>query len=174
MRSLAEKLGYSVATIYAHFENKQQLLNEIALHGFRALYERVSPALEIRDPVQAVEGWTRAYIDFAFEQREVYKLMFHDIQISLAELNSDDREWMGRFWEMMRDAYARGFASGAFDTGDPETEASIGWAATHGFVQLVNSGRLPVQSRRGSAELTKLREAFVASRMRSLRRAAAG
>ena len=31
MRSLAEKLGYSVATIYIYFRNKDELLNKIAL-----------------------------------------------------------------------------------------------------------------------------------------------
>ena len=169
MCSLAEKLGYSPATIYAHFENKQDLLSQIAMYGFRALYARVSPSIEIEDPREAVAALTRAYIDFAFEHRQLYRLMFQEIQISFAELGPEDQRWVQRSWEVLRDAYGRGIRSGAFHAGDPETEASLGWAATHGFVQLVSSGRLPVGPKRELEALKALREAFVDSRLRSLR-----
>lgn len=169
MRSLAEKLGYSPATIYAHFENKQDLLTQIAMHGFRSLYARVSPSTEIEDPREAVAALTRAYIDFAVEHRQLYRLMFQDIQLSFAELGPEDQRWVHRSWEVLRDAYARGIQSGAFHAGDPETEASLGWAATHGFVQLVSSGRLPLGPKRELEALKALREAFIDSRLRSLR-----
>ncbi len=167
MRSLAEKLGYSPATIYAHFENKQDLLSQIAMYGFRALYARVSPSIEIEDPREAVAALTRAYIDFAVEHRQLYRLMFQDIQISFAELGPEDQHWVHRSWEVLRDAYARGIQRGVFHAGDPET--SLGWAATHGFVQLVSSGRLPLGAKRELEARKALREAFVDSRLRSLR-----
>jgi AcrR family transcriptional regulator len=44
MRSPSQKLGYSPGTIYLHFRNKQELLKEIALHGFDALGDAVTAA----------------------------------------------------------------------------------------------------------------------------------
>ncbi len=169
MRSLAEKLGYSPAAIYAHFDSKQELLTQIAMHGFRALHEQASPSSRIEDPREAVAAMTRAYIDFALEHRQLYRLMFQDIQFSFSELDPEDQKWVHRSWEMLRDVYARGMRTGAFHAGNPGTEASMGWAATHGFVQLVSSGRLPLGTQREREARNALRDAFVASRLRSLR-----
>lgn len=169
MRSLAENLGYSVATIYIYFHNKDELLREIALHGFDALAEAVAPAEEIDDPSEAVREAAIRYVQFGLEQPELYRLMFQDISVDwLARLADDQRDRILRAWELNRRLYRRGIERGDFPAADPDIEAIIGWAWVHGFVQLAAAARLPLRAP-GSASLKHALEAMVTARVRALR-----
>jgi AcrR family transcriptional regulator len=167
MRSLAEKLGYSPGTIYLHFRSKQELLKEIALHGFDALGDAVAPAHALEDPFEAIAETARRYIDFGLEHHELYRLMFHDISL-VGQLSAADAARVARTWALGRVLYERGIASGAFRKGDPEVEANIGWAWVHGFVELAASGRLPAGGGLPK-QLWAVRDAMIEARLRALR-----
>jgi len=147
MRSLAEKLGYSAATIYLHFENKEELLKEIALHGFDRLAEVMDGVAEIADPLQAVAEAGRRYIGFGLQHPELYRLMFQENTLSpfSARYSPDELKRALGIWELTRDIYARGIESGVFRSSNPDLEATIGWSAVHGYVQLVTGERLPAK-----------------------------
>lgn len=166
MRFLAEKLGYSPATIYLHFRNKEELLKEIALHGFDALARAVEPALEIQDPTRAVADAAQRYLDFGVANPELYRLMFQDIELPMDDLEPGERERVLRAWDFNRELYARCREAGVCAS-DPEVEAILGWSWVHGYVQLANDGRLPVVD--GSPSLRVLRDAVVEGRIRALR-----
>src|SRR4029453_12029230 len=59
MRALANRLGYSPATIYLHFRNKDELRQEIARHGFAMLSSRLGPPPPLEDPEDAPRGGGR-------------------------------------------------------------------------------------------------------------------
>lgn len=167
MRSLAEKLGYSPGTIYCHFRNKQELLKEIALHGFDALGDAVAPAQALADPFEAIAETARRYIDFGLEHHELYRLMFHDLAV-VGPLAPADQARVARTWALGRTLYERGIASRAFRESDPEIEANIGWAWVHGFVELAASRRLPARGGMPK-QLRTVRDAMVEARLRALR-----
>ncbi len=169
MRSLAEKLGYSAATIYLHFENKEELLQEIALHGFDVLTEAMEPASEIEEPAAALSEALHRYIAFGVEHGELYRLMFEEIgpEPLRAQLTPEEEARATRPWNIGRDIYARGMENGIFKPGDPDLEASIGWALLHGFVQLSTPGQLLLKGE-GSQRFRELREAVVNSRIEAL------
>ncbi|HBZ70015.1 MAG TPA: hypothetical protein DEP35_09885 [Deltaproteobacteria bacterium] len=167
MRSLAEKLGYSPGTIYLHFRNKQELLKEIALHGFDALGDAVAPAHALEDPFEAIAETARRYIDFGLEHHALYRLMFHDIPLT-GQLGPVEQARVARTWALGRTLYERGIASGAFRQSDPEIEANIGWAWVHGFVELAASGRLPAGGGL-PRRLRAVRDAMIEARLRALR-----
>jgi AcrR family transcriptional regulator len=166
MRSLAEKLGYSPATIYLHFRNKEELLKEIALHGFDALARAVEPALAIPDPTRAVADAAQRYLDFGLANPELYRLMFQDIELPMDDLEPAERERVLRAWDFNRELYARCRDAGVCSS-DPEVEAMLGWSWVHGYVQLANAGRLPVVE--VSPNLRVVRDAVVEGRIRALR-----
>jgi len=167
MRSLARKLGYSPATLYLYFRNKQELLKEIALRGFDALGDAVAPAQALDDPFDAIAETARRYIDFGLEHHELYRLMFEDISL-VGPLTAEEKARMARTWVLGRVLYERGVATRAFRPCDPEIEANIGWAWVHGFVQLAASQRLPAGG--GShRRLLAVRDAMIEARLRALR-----
>lgn len=167
IRSLAQKLGYSAATIYLHFDSKDELLKEIALHGFDALAQAIADGAKVDDPFEAVADTARRYIQFGLDHPELYRLMFQDIPLA-GPFKPEELERVLVGWKQNRSLYERGIASGHFRPSDPELEANIGWAMLHGFVQLANSGRL--QGRGAEApDMITLRDAIVDARLRALR-----
>lgn len=167
MRSLAEKLGHSPATIYLHFRSKQALLREIALHGFDALGRALAPTEAIEDDAEALAELLRRYVDFGLSHPELYRLMFQDLDPP-RDLEPEEELRARRVQALVRERYERGMARGRFRAGDPEIEASLGWSWAHGFVQLALAGRLR-RNGSGAADVRVQREALIEARLRSLR-----
>lgn len=168
MRSLAEKLGYSSATIYLHFENKEELLKEIALHGFDRLSEEMESIAGITDLFAALKEAGRRYIRFGLDHPELYRLMFQENTLSSFSTRYSVEELQSAFrvWALVRSLYARGIESGAFRLSDPDRELAISWATVHGYVQLVTGERLAVDRAAWAAEIA---DAIVDDRVRAVR-----
>jgi AcrR family transcriptional regulator len=77
MRRIAEEIEYTAPIIYEYFANKEAILAELNKKGFimlTTLMQQASDEAEsIEDKLEAV--WM-AYWNFAFEERELYQLMF--------------------------------------------------------------------------------------------------
>lgn len=167
MRSLAEKLGYSAATIYLHFKNKEELFKEIGLHGYDRLSATMEPSLAIDDPIAAVTDCARRYIDFGLANYPLYRLMFTDI--SPIERTPEEQARVMRSRDIAIELYRRGMERGVFRAAELAFEAVIGWSLLHGFVQLAAEGRLPRNADGNQPELGPLREAVIAARLAALR-----
>jgi len=166
MRGLAEKLGYSAATIYLYFRNKEDLIHEIARYGYERLVAATRGAFEIEDPFEAVAAMVRAYVDFGLSHPELYRLMTWDF--SPEGYTEAERLRTAELWTRYRKLYGRGIESGAFRAGDPDVQAAMGWAFVHGFLQLAISGRMPPAALKDKT-LTELRDALIAERIQALR-----
>ena len=168
MRSLAEKLGYSAATIYLHFENKEELLKEIALHGFDRLSDAMDGIAGIADLFVALKEAGRRYIRFGVEHPELYRLMFQENTLSALSTRYSVEELQSAFrvWDLVRALYVQGIESGAFRRSDPDREIALSWAAVHGYVQLVTGERLPADRAVWAA---KIADALVEDRVRAIR-----
>ena len=164
MRSLAERLGHSPATLYIHFRSKRELLRALALEGFDRLMEAVGPGLRLTDPIEAMVEGGKRYIDFGLANPEIYRLMFQDI--SVATLPPEDLAQRSRVWSLFRETHARGMASGALRKGNPDVFNMVGWSLLHGFVLLSLSGRNPPSFTESSSQ-GEVREAAVAAWLRA-------
>jgi len=130
MRSLAERLGYSPATIYLYFRNKRELLQDLALEGFDRLAEAVEPSLRSAESADAILEGAKRYIDFGLANPEIYRLMFQDT--SIQAFTPEDILHRSRVWNLFRDAHARSIAAGALREGDPDAFNMVGWSLLHG------------------------------------------
>lgn len=158
MRQLAERLGYSPATIYLYFANKEELLAEVAQVGFEELLARSEPALGKPEASEALDAGVRAYASFAFEEPELYQLMFLQHEPGAAQEASGAR---ARLWQLWRDVYARGTDDGlAGSDADPETRTLLAWSLLHGLVTLALS-RQPLASLHEGRPVEEVREALV-------------
>jgi len=141
MRALGEKLGYSPATIYLYFKNKDELLLEIALHGFERLAERQMPGFDEPDPRKALRKIVRAYVGFALENPALYGLMFQKLQPAReqSEHHTDAQELFAAWKEL----YARGLRAGAFRIPEFGVAGAFMTSLLHGFALLAIGGRMP-------------------------------
>ncbi|AYJ85268.1 TetR/AcrR family transcriptional regulator (plasmid) [Sphingomonas paeninsulae] len=141
MHSIARALGWSATALYRYFENKDAILAAARTAAFDRLSDRLEAAMEGPGDI-----WSRsrevgnAYVDFAFQNPEAYRLIFELSQAEFGQYpeldtaNARGRANMIRYVETM-------VAEGALDT-DPELLAYTFWAALHGIISLQMAGKL--------------------------------
>lgn len=77
MRKIADIIEYTAPMIYEYFANKEAILSELAGKGFFMLAKRVREAREKEKTLdKQLEAMWLTYWDFAFEEKELYQLMF--------------------------------------------------------------------------------------------------
>lgn len=77
MRKIADIIEYTAPMIYEYFANKEAILSELAGKGFMILAKRVREAKEKEEtPEKQIEAMWLTYWRFAFEEKELYQLMF--------------------------------------------------------------------------------------------------
>lgn len=77
IRKIADAIEYSVPVIYDHFENKEAILFEISMDGFRLLQNKLSAvAKKYEDPKERLKALANVYWNFAFRNKEYYQLMY--------------------------------------------------------------------------------------------------
>lgn len=77
IRKIADAIEYSVPVIYDYFENKEAILFELSLDGFRLLKRNLEKVKrKYTDAEERLKAYADAYWDFAFKNSEYYQLMY--------------------------------------------------------------------------------------------------
>lgn len=79
LREAARGLGVTANAAYRHFADKSDLLTAIAAHGFGILSDRLQASIDAAGEEQAparLQILGRAYVAFAVERPELFRLMF--------------------------------------------------------------------------------------------------
>lgn len=137
MRKIAEAIEYSPATIYLHFQSREEIAAELVREGFDALLAALAPAIGEPDPLVRIRAFGERYLRFARNEPETYKLIFmEDERFAelIAAVTADSRE---------EDAFALLVATvgelierGIFRPLDPRGVATLLWAGLHGIAAL--------------------------------------
>ncbi len=77
MRRIADAIDYSPASLYAHFESRELLLAALCREGLAALRLALEESIQgLRDPRARLAALGAAYVRFARERPEMYRLIF--------------------------------------------------------------------------------------------------
>ncbi|HKJ40366.1 MAG TPA: TetR/AcrR family transcriptional regulator, partial [Anaerolineales bacterium] len=80
LRKVAKQAGVSHAAPYSHFADKQALIAAISTEGFKQLYKQIASAREAhQDPSALLLETAGAYIQFAMNEPDRFKLMFSSV-----------------------------------------------------------------------------------------------
>jgi len=137
LRELARRAGVSHAAPRRHFADKQQLLDELALDGFRRLGAHLSGALDAASFDERMLAWARAYVRFASEHRALLDLMFAGKHRSALMSEAANEAFASAFT-----LFREGQDAGAIVAGDLERIATPALATFHGLAELINAGML--------------------------------
>jgi AcrR family transcriptional regulator len=141
MRALAAALDVSAMTPYRYFAGKEALFALVRAEAFRRFADVLQGALDRRaDPLERLRRLKRAYIGFALDERDAYRIMFELRQPDPAdhpELVAESRRAFGVLHRTVAEAVAAGQLAG-----DPLRLAYVMWADTHGLVSLHLAGKL--------------------------------
>ena len=142
MRQLADALGCSPMTPYRYFRNKDEILAAVraaAFDRFAAALERA--AAGAGDPAVAGQTVGQAYVRFALEDPDGYRLMF-DVSQPHPDRYPELMRASGRARATMTASIEALVAAGVFH-GTPELLGLAFWSAMHGLVMLHLAGKLP-------------------------------
>ncbi len=150
MRKLAERIGYSAASLYLHFRNRDEIASEVSRVGYADLLTALSSAtgkVRRHDPAARLRALATAYIQFGLENPQTYRLIFLGdtayLQAVASRPDGDDpaTRAYGLLIEVARDLITVGFAPPKGISRRPRavtpTElAETLWAGMHGIVSL--------------------------------------
>lgn len=141
LRDIAQSLGVSTAAPYRHFPDRKALLNEVAALGFadlNAAYARAQAGAET--PMAAMRETARAYLNLAFGRPGLFRLMFASDLVDAADAPPSLLVPAGEAWESLFRAVAA--LDPDADLATVKRRAITGWSTLHGFITLVQGGRL--------------------------------
>ncbi|MFX1672540.1 TetR/AcrR family transcriptional regulator [Paraburkholderia sp. A2WS-5] len=76
MRKLAEAIGYSPASLYLHFDSRDEIARALGRESFAQLLAHLEPCAQIGDPWERLHALAHAYVAFGRAHQEAYRLMF--------------------------------------------------------------------------------------------------
>jgi AcrR family transcriptional regulator len=142
LRQIATALGVSTMTPYRYFKDKDAILAAVRARAFDRHAEalenaRAAPA---PDPAARSNAIGAAYVRFALENPEAYKLMFDVRQPNEADYPDFVRAAERSHATMT--AHLEDLAAEGLFTGDADYVGHLYWAALHGPIMLQLSGLL--------------------------------
>jgi AcrR family transcriptional regulator len=140
-RQIAEAVGISQPSLYAHFPTKDALSYALAERSFAILEERMvkfEPLYE--DPKTHLEELVKGYIAYALEEPSAYKIAFMlDLDIDLASIISLQEHCGLRAFSIFKQKIALLQAQNFIKAGPLDIVAQSIWAAMHGLCALLLS-----------------------------------
>ncbi len=142
MRQLAGELGVSPMTPYRYFRDKDDILAAVRARAFNRHAEALERAFaetpgDVGTRANAVGD---AYVRFAFDNPEAYKLMFDISQPS--ERNYPDLVAAEQRSRATMTQHLRELTAAGHWRGDADLAGHMFWAALHGPIMLAFSGKL--------------------------------
>jgi AcrR family transcriptional regulator len=137
IRAIADRIEYSPATIYLYFKDKNELFFSVHEMGFEKLIFEMTTAIEgIIDPVDELRARGFAYMKFAFQNPEMYDLMF--IQNAPMESMKDSESWTcgHRCFMLMCETIQRCIDTKTLRISNLHIAAMSIWSFMHGLVSL--------------------------------------
>jgi AcrR family transcriptional regulator len=135
MRKIADKIDYTAPIIYEYFSNKEAILKELTRMGFVKLAAKMEEAKSLSTSNEGqLEAMWLAYWNFAFENRELYKVMY-GVEMNCCALENacpDLTKPMNMLWDKIEEITPQ----------DRRTEEYIDlkyytfWSVVHGLISI--------------------------------------
>lgn len=140
LRRVGSALGVTAPALYAYVTDKNDLLRTVAEGEFDRLMERFAD-IDDPDPVERVRKLSRAYVDHAIANPELFRTMFL-FPPELANTTTTGQELPAatKAFEMALSTTTAAVDQGCFPGIDPLTAALTTWTAIHGLADILLLG----------------------------------
>lgn len=144
IRNIAEKIEYSPATIYLYYKDKNEIIFDLHREGFRLLVGYLGVLQEVSDPFERLKAMGRAYIRFALDNQDIYKLIFvmeepmkHVDSCAVQDWDEGDKAF-GLLMQTVTACQNTGYFKGL----NALNLSFVIWSTMHGLCTLRTSGHL--------------------------------
>lgn len=144
IRAIAEKIEYSPATIYLYYQNKNDIIHALHSEGFKLLTSKFQALADIKEGFKRLVKMGHAYMQFAIEYPDVYKLLFvmSEPMEHIATCEDDDWEEGDRAFDTLLQTVTQSQQEGYFKGLDSNALSMMIWSTMHGICTLGTSGHM--------------------------------
>jgi AcrR family transcriptional regulator len=139
LRAIARAVGIAAPSIYAHFPDRAAVLDQLVADGFAEFTATLQAAgAAIDDPVERLHEFGRAYLAYAAERPERYRVLFQhpELRQRESEIDSAARTQGAAALNVLVQAIADCARAGRSASTDYFADAVATWAAMHGLAML--------------------------------------
>ncbi|UQX88649.1 TetR/AcrR family transcriptional regulator [Jatrophihabitans telluris] len=139
LRAVARRVGISAPSIYAHFPDREAIVEAVVDAAFLEFNEAIAAeAATETDPLRRLHAGCSGYLKFAAERPNRYRLLFQrrmiptpegSVQRPVPTLRTDG-------FRLLVDTLADCVEAGASSSTDPFADAAAIWVGMHGFATL--------------------------------------
>jgi AcrR family transcriptional regulator len=167
LRRVAREARVSPAAPYRHFNDKHALLAAISESGFRQLHGMLEAARK-KSPGD-LDAAGQAYLKFALQQPENYRLMFTQSVMCEGEPEESLRQAGEQAFNSLVQTIHEGIQSGKIVAVDSAPLALSAWALVHGVAMLLIDGAVakPPYDKIPPAQILELCQSFFREGWRS-------
>lgn len=155
IRTIAEKIEYSPATIYLYFKDKNELFYVIMERSFRNFFDYLNRYNTIPDPMERLQALGKAYLQFATDYPLNYDLMFVVKAPMQTPHTTESWENGMKSHDILRNAVTQCIEEGHFKGHDPESLSLTIWSTVHGLCTLKIRSRLKMYPENRQSQLIK-------------------
>jgi AcrR family transcriptional regulator len=161
MRSIAEAIEYSPATLYLYYKDKNEIFFALQTEAAIVKRDHLTPSMSIEDPWERLIDFGRRYIDFGLKHQDLYDLLFIT-RAPMEHLENQECWWLGlSMHSFFTDTVQACVDKRYFKSTDTETIAYTLWCHAHGMVALFVRDRMRMYPEEKRLELAKKSFAMV-------------
>ncbi|MEO0734556.1 MAG: TetR/AcrR family transcriptional regulator [Bacteroidota bacterium] len=144
MRKIAERIEYSVGTIYLYFKDKDELFLAVQEEAFRQAFAFIQQIPATNDPLERLRFLGERYIRFGIENPDLYRLMF--VMEKPMQALPEDHGWRSGIMlhQLLTQIVEECITAGRVRAEDPHRLSFALWSFVHGMVSLQIAQRLEI------------------------------
>jgi len=141
VRRVAARLGVTAPALYAHVDDKDDLLRAVAELEFTRLLERFDAIAEsVSDPLERIRAQSHAYVEHALADPALFRVMFLFRPAWSPQPNAPELPLATKAFERAAGAVEEAIAAGRLRAGDPLLASLAIWSAAHGVATVILAG----------------------------------
>jgi AcrR family transcriptional regulator len=145
IRNIADAIEYSPATIYLYYKDKNELLFALHQEAFGVLMSELQAIVQVADPFERIIDMGNHYLKFAFENPELYDLMFI-MEAPLETLACGEEVWddSRKAFGLLQFLVGQCIEAGYFKGYQIEDLSLMIWSFVHGLATIHNKNRMSI------------------------------
>lgn len=144
MRKIAQRIEYSVGTLYLYFKDKDELFLAVQEGAFARAFGYIQQLPETDDPMERLGGLGERYLRFGMENPDLYRLMFMMEHPMQALKESDSWRSGIQLHNLLTSIVTECINAGKIRNNDPDRLSFALWSFVHGMVALRITHRLDI------------------------------
>ena len=144
IRNIAEKIEYSPATIYLYYKDKDEVMHALHQEAFLVLMNYFKILSHVSHPFERLKAMGKAYIQFARENPDYYKLIFimEEPMKHVGAMCQDEWDEGDRAFNVLLNTVSECIESGYFKDFQAHCLSMTIWSTVHGICTLLITSHL--------------------------------